>query len=415
MKRLYVMTLLAVWAMMRISADDRILLTVGERSITVDEFMYQYRMNNPGEERSPSEYMKAFVNLQLKAMDQQLRGRDTGSVFRAQLQQLEHTAAAPPKVKRSGNRAFDTSYYTDKRMFRFELLTVRVPQHATSNQVREARKLIERAAERVKKGERPEVNTLTSTTGLRVEYTDETQGLPAVGLLDEMIAAYDALSEGQWSAPFESPYGWQLIRRVGDTMADVDSVEPVPATQIPKSELQRKALEDALLASYYDMDNAYLLNRVVSDNELKAYFDRQPKTYKWAMPHYKGSIIICNDKKQAKRLKKMLKSLPVDERTERLEAEAKEHPESELRWVNGLYRIGKNSWVDYVVFGQGDIPQELVGKRIVKMGKKLKKGPETYRDVYERVAADYRTYLEEQALAPLRQKIKVEVHEGILK
>ena len=49
------------------------------------------------------------------------------------------------------------------------------------------------------------------------------------------------------------------------------------------------------------------------------------------------------------------------------------------------------------------------------MGKKLKKGPESYEDVREAVVKDYLTVYEDAWLKDLKRKYKVEINQEVLK
>ena len=49
------------------------------------------------------------------------------------------------------------------------------------------------------------------------------------------------------------------------------------------------------------------------------------------------------------------------------------------------------------------------------MGKKLKKGPEVYTDVYDSVRTDYRREKEKEMLTSLMQHFGVEIKQDVLK
>ena len=49
------------------------------------------------------------------------------------------------------------------------------------------------------------------------------------------------------------------------------------------------------------------------------------------------------------------------------------------------------------------------------MGKKLKKGPESYEDVRETVVKDYLSVCEDAWLKDLKRKYKVEINQEVLK
>ncbi|MBT0709053.1 hypothetical protein INE91_02886 [Phocaeicola vulgatus] len=81
----------------------------------------------------------------------------------------------------------------------------------------------------------------------------------------------------------------------------------------------------------------------------------------------------------------------------------------------GVFQIGTNRYIDKLVFKCGSFQPEPDLPYTFVMGKKLKKGPESYEDVREAVVKDYLTVYEDAWLKDLKQKYKVEINQEVLK
>lgn len=76
----------------------------------------------------------------------------------------------------------------------------------------------------------------------------------------------------------------------------------------------------------------------------------------------------------------------------------------------GVFQIGINRYIDKLVFKCGSFQFELDLFYIFVMGKKLKKGFESYEDVREVVVKDYLIVYEDVWLKDLKWKYKVEIN-----
>ena len=173
--------------------------------------------------------------------------------------------------------------------------------------------------------------------------------------------------------------------------------------------------EDKLLASFWDKLHSSSLLREATPQELEQFFLQHKKHYTWEFPHFRGAVIRCTNKKTASRIKKYLKKQPFvlwEESFHKLkEADSTMHAAVEV----GLFQIGKNAYVDKLVFKCGTLPEDKNYPYICVFGKKLKKGPEEYSDVREEVEADYRKEQERGLLASLMQHFGVEIEQDVLK
>ena len=127
------------------------------------------------------------------------------------------------------------------------------------------------------------------------------------------------------------------------------------------------------------------------------------------------------DKKDVKAVKNCVKNLPFDQWAEALRTTFNPDTIIRIRVEKGLFKAGDNATVDRLVFKTkgtgsasepswaGDYPIDAV------YGKKLKKYPEDYTDVKNKVVEDYQEMLEKEWVASLRQRYPVEINEAVLK
>ena len=84
-------------------------------------------------------------------------------------------------------------------------------------------------------------------------------------------------------------------------------------------------------------------------------------------------------------------------------------------FVTGPYlaKQGENRYIDYAVFGKGDVKGPAKFPIVETYGKLLKK-PSSYLDVKSLVISDYQDVMMKAWLEELRAKYKVEIHEDVL-
>lgn len=166
----------------------------------------------------------------------------------------------------------------------------------------------------------------------------------------------------------------------------------------------------------FEISNNLVWDKASKDDEgLASYFKKNKSDYAWKNPRFKGIIVHCKDKSIEKQTKKLLKKQPEDEWLNIVRTTFNNDSVTNVKVVKGLYAKGDNKYVDKLIFKTGsyepveDFPYTFV------IGKRLKKGPETYKDVRGPVTADYQNYLETAWIDELRNKYKVEINEEVLK
>jgi peptidyl-prolyl cis-trans isomerase SurA len=227
-------------------------------------------------------------------------------------------------------------------------------------------------------------------------------------LLNEWKAALKNLAQSELSKPFLSPQGIHIVAWKEKTYE-----QPLQETNLASFEEYRlKALEEGLLVAA--LDEALQQRLVCTEQDLERYFKMHYANYGGGTPHFRGAIISCQSKKEEKIIKKFLKKIP-----EALWKDAASRLEKEqavkCRIEYGMFAIGINPFVDKLVFKCGDFQSSPDYPHVWVMGKRMKKGPENYRDVQSKVAEDCLEAKKKAETESFVQKYVIEINKEVLK
>lgn len=430
---------------------DKTLLRIGGKEVTSSEFESYYRMYADSAMETPQHYLPRFVLFKLKVADARRQGWDTLPDFRQACSVLQAQVLKRALVDTDKKKAFLRECYQResarvqlRQWVRMESVSILLPQSASRSWLRQAQDRMEEVSRKLRQGMSLEeaVGQFPQQKDISLVVDTDTLWRPVAGLLQEFSAPLLEMNAGDYSAPFVSPLGVHLVRllerkqEVGFTQAlpllesyldrlgassqclnmdaytawNGQSKEATP--EAVRLELQQVA--DGLLAACWDKQNHIGGHADVSAAELERYFDRNRSEYAWAFPHYKGAVVHCQDKKAAKKIRKMLKKMPESEWNAAIRKWSEEHPDSPAQIQQGLFQIGKNPYVDKLAFKCGAYQPKEGFPYVFVLGKRLK-GPEVYTDVRHEVLEDFRMAQEEVRLGDLRKRFAVEINPEILK
>ena len=227
-------------------------------------------------------------------------------------------------------------------------------------------------------------------------------------LLNEWKAALKNLAQSELSQPFLSPQGIHIVAWKEKTYE-----QPLQETNLASFEEYRlKALEEGLLVAA--LDEALQQRLVCTEQDLERHFKKHYANYGGGTPHFRGAVIFCQSKKEEKIIKKFLKKIP-----EALWKDAASRLEKEqavkCRIEYGMFAIGVNPCVDKLVFKCGDFQSSPDYPHVWVMGKRMKKGPENYRDVQSKVAEDCLEAKKKAETESFVQKYVIEINKEVLK
>lgn len=147
---------------------------------------------------------------------------------------------------------------------------------------------------------------------------------------------------------------------------------------------------------------------------LEKYFAEHRADYAWEKPRYKGIVLQCVSRRVAKRVRKFLKQVPEEEWQDALRMSVNTGEDMQVQASYGVFSFGENAFVDEKIFHSGKAEPSDSYPAVVLLGNKIK-GPVDYREVGERLTADYQRYLQSGWMAELRAKSKVEINQEVLK
>lgn len=404
--------------------DRRVLFRIDGEETSVEEFEHYYTQVYAASRVSVEQFLPHFLYYKLKVADAKRQSWDTITDFRLQCSALQN------EILKSEERGVPQKQDTLLNWVRFRQISFLLPQHASSEQERVARQRIDSVYTALKNGIPFEKLAQSYVkVPLPSPYLDG-EWIPERCLIKEFTGQLNTLKKGNYSAPFFSPLGIHIVylldRRQGvypsETTgnANMQKVADSGLTERKDSLLNKTRMElcqvaDGLLAAYWDKRHGGTKSGNISDKELQNYFESHKNDYAWDLPHFKGGVIHCLNKKVASKLKKRLKKCPLNKWNEEISAFSQENPEWKVVVETGLFQIGTNPYVDKLAFKCGhftprtDLPYAFV------LGKRLKKGPEDFQDVRDEVQRDYRLWMERTQMEELKRGFRIEINQDILK
>lgn len=367
---------------------DIVLLNVGDDSVSKREFEYYFARSSIDD---PREFLPYFVEYKVKVLYAKELGLDTFPDFVAQRLYYIQTLSTEKNNQNAANY-----HSSGKEWVKLWHITKSLHQHADKREEQRAKACMDSVYRAL---------TIGNETG---KMKGEPFWIPKRYLLPEWICILENLKKGEISQPFYSPMGLHIICWEDKQYDEERKPHSQSLERDADVDLKMKEVDDALLVAA--LTQTHVIS--CSDKELEAFFTEHHADYQWELPHYRGVVFHCKDKKKAKLIKKCLKRYDAHLWKEALERQQALSGSYQAEF--GLFQIGKNEYVDKLVFKCGDYePLEDYPYTFV-MGKKLK-GPESYRDVQERVREDYLKSQEKTWIDVVKQKYKVEINEEVLK
>ena len=176
---------------------------------------------------------------------------------------------------------------------------------------------------------------------------------------------------------------------------------------------QQREIHDALLVSSFSQKDER--EQVIDDAVLEQYYKQHKDQYAWKLPRFKGAVIHAKNKKIGKSIKKYLKGVPMENWKRDFDRLYADKEQADAIMEFDLFELGKNDFVDDLVFKctkasrLDDYPYAFV------MGKKMKKGPTSFMDVKSLVLQDYQKENLISMTKQLRKKYHVEIYSNVLK
>ena len=381
-------------------AGEDVLFSVNGKAVTTDEFSrYCFSVTQNKTDLQESR-LDEYITFRLKVEDATAIGLDTLTEFRQQLEVLR-SEVIRSYMNQDGEKGNEPQIV-------LTIASIRLPQNASYEAEWEALSRMRSFWDIiVANGGRMDNH------GAEIEVETNVV-IPEAGLLKEFSAQLATMSAGQISRPFVSPMGVHIVKLVGYVAANKRNGGEAHAWSLSE---RLQTIRDGMLAAFWE---EYLFGKGPGpgcgrDKALSSFYEQHQEEYLWDLPHYKGAVVRCADKKCASKIKKALKKLPVEQWNKRLNELRRRNPEWKATIESGLFCIGESPYVDNLVFKCGKLPRQTDGLYVFVIGKKLIKGPESYRDVLAQVSKDYFNWQKKEYLKQLRARYKVEINQDVLK
>lgn len=452
------------------SLGNTVLATIDGKPISRDEFMYAYQKNKAlsGQKSlTPQEYLNLYIDYQLKVADALAMGFDTTKTFRREFQlyrdqQLSKKLVNPSFIDSTARAIYqkEAQQLNGKDLIEVSHILLNVPSTATAAQ---RDKVAQRAdslyqavlagADFAELARRYSEDKGTAQNGGQLPTL-----YPGMTVLPFEEAAY-SLQPNQMSRPVLSPFGYHLIlMRNRHPLPAFEQVYPSLLQYLRENNVEEAAAQQALTAlqtqtgqsrtsimdslarnlTANDIQLTYLIQeyhdgllvyevskRNVWDAAekdraaLEEIFKRNRKSLKWENPRFVGYIVGAQNKKLAKRARKLLlKGIPADMDIREF-LHAPFNKDSVVVAAKGRYIVqkGENSTIDHLAFGvktskvyllHDDMPVTMLAGRIEKR-------PKSFEDARSEVLEIRQKQLEEAWLQQLRSSHRVTINQEVLK
>ncbi len=452
------------------SLGNTVLATIDGKPISRDEFMYAYQKNKAlsGQKSlTPQEYLNLYIDYQLKVADALAKGLDTTKTFRREFQlyrdqQLSKKLVNPSFIDSTARAIYqkEAQQLNGKDLIEVSHILLNVPSTATAAQ---RDKVAQRAdslyqavlagADFAELARRYSEDKGTAQNGGQLPTL-----YPGMTVLPFEEAAY-SLQPNQMSRPVLSPFGYHLIlMRNRHPLSAFEQVYPSLLQYLRENNVEEAAAQQALIAlqtqtgqsrtsimdslarnlTANDIQLTYLIQeyhdgllvyevskRNVWDAAekdraaLEEIFKRNRKSLKWEKPRFVGYIVGAQNKKLAKRARKLLlKGIPADMDIREF-LHAPFNKDSVVVAAKGRYIVqkGENSTIDHLAFGvktskvyllHDDMPVTMLAGRIEKR-------PKSFEDARSEVLEIRQKQLEEAWLQQLRSSHRVTINQEVLK
>ena len=444
--------------------SDPVLMRVNGKEVKRSEFEYAFNKNNTnlaGEGQTVEEYLPMYIDFKLKVAEAEALKLDTLSSFREEFERDRNLLAE--------NYLVDTCFINDEayKIYAQDSATIGrdgfvevahivflVKQKSPSADVEQAKAKIEAAYAMLNDGKTfDEVAAYFEIPAQAIRSFEIVRGQ----VYPEFEKAAYSIADGTYSAPFESPAGFHIVKRISSRpFGSFEEYKPAIINMLEQQNIREAARmkrgrdlakefgggltpmealarEDSLLESkypefgnlmreyyegllFFEVSTREVWNNVAEDEEgLEKFFKKNKKNYKFDAPRFRGAVIQANSPENLEFIKGILADQKFEDYKTAIEANLPKDSVRTVRVEVGIFAIGDNAFVDKAAFGQGEGGKLRRGFVVSDVVGKVIETPETYKDVKGLVTNDYQKYLEDKWVKSLRKKYKVKVDKTVLK
>ncbi len=218
MKKITLFFAFAILTTALFAQSSDVLMTVGPKKITADEFSYIYKKNNSDNlnEQSLNEYLELFKKFKLKVVEAESLKMDTAKAFVNELAGYKKQLAKPYLTENKKiEELIKEAYERSKKEVKLDIIFIKVSQNASPKDTTIAYEKALKIKDRINKGEDFEkVAIETSDDRAVAKNKGHLNFLPALKIPYSIQNATFKLKKGVLSNPIRTGYGYYLVRLV---------------------------------------------------------------------------------------------------------------------------------------------------------------------------------------------------------
>lgn len=218
MKKITLFFTLVIFTITIFAQKGNVLMTVGSKKITDNEFSYIYKKNNSDNlnEKSLNEYLKLFKNFKLKVVEAEALKMDTAKAFVNELSGYRKQLAKPYLTENKKNEELvKEAFERGEKEVKLDIIFVKVSKNASPEDTTLAYNKALKIKDRIKNGEIFEkVATETSDDRAVAKNKGHLNFLPSLKIPYSIQNAIFGLKKGMLSNPIRTNYGYYLVKLV---------------------------------------------------------------------------------------------------------------------------------------------------------------------------------------------------------
>ena len=250
--------------------DQEMLLTIGDKEITVEEFERIYRKNNSentGVQQTPEEYLDLFINFKLKVLEAENLGMDTTEKFVEEFNTYKEELAKPYMTdEESRQKTLEEAYERMKWDLHVSHILISMPENPMPEDTLKAYEKAMEVRERILQGEPFEkvARATSDDPGAKSNGGDLGYFTVFYMVYPFETAAYN-LETGELSMPVRTRFGYHILklhdRRPARGKIKVAHIFVKAPQQAPMEE--QEEAKEKIYAAHDSLQNGVSFSRMV--------------------------------------------------------------------------------------------------------------------------------------------------------
>ncbi len=218
MKKFTLILLLVFFSTLIFAQNEDVLLTIGDKKVSKEEFSYIYKKNNSDNlnEQSLDEYLELFKNFKLKVVEAESLKMDTSSSFINELSGYRNQLAKPYLIENVKIEEFvKEAYNRNKTEIKLDIIFIKLSKNATPKDSTVAYEKAMKIKERILKGESFEkVASETSDDRQVAKNKGHLSFLPSLRIPYSIQNHAFGPNKNELSDPIRTDFGYYLVKLV---------------------------------------------------------------------------------------------------------------------------------------------------------------------------------------------------------